>query len=132
MASTVLTAPAITQEMPSDEDVVTVYGQALSIQRAIETKREADGILDAVAQDDIGRLPDLNIAQAVVRVPGVAVQNDQGEARFPIIRGLNGTYNRTTIDGGIVASPERGGSAVPSRSTSSRPRWLVGSKCASR
>jgi len=111
MAFTVLTAPAFTQDMSGDEDVVTVYGQALSIQRAIETKREADGILDAVAQDDIGRLPDLNIAQAVVRVPGVAVQNDQGEARFPIIRGLNGTYNRTTIDGSIVASPERGGSA---------------------
>ncbi|RKR03694.1 TonB-dependent receptor [Maricaulis maris] len=111
IGSAVLAAPAVAQDQAASEDVVTVYGQALSIQRAIEAKREADGILDAVAQDDIGRLPDLNIAQAIVRVPGVAVQNDQGESRFPIIRGLNATYNRTTIDGGIVASPERGGSA---------------------
>ncbi|MFC7292848.1 TonB-dependent receptor [Hirschia litorea] len=96
-------------------DTIIVYGQALSQARSIETKRNSDIILDAIAQDDIGRLPDLNIAQTLVRIPGAAVQNDQGEARFPIIRGLNATYNRTTIDGGIVASPERGGlgRAVP-------------------
>ncbi|WP_158085595.1 TonB-dependent receptor [Henriciella aquimarina] len=97
------------------EDTVVVYGQALSQARSVEAKRNADVIVDSVSQDDVGRLPDLNIAQAVVRIPGAAVQNDQGEARFPIIRGLNATYNRTTIDGGIVASPERGslGRAVP-------------------
>ncbi len=111
-------AAAQTETTGADEqrlDTVEVYGQALSQQRAIEAKRNADVIIDAVSQDDIGRLPDLNIAQAVVRIPGAAVQNDQGEARFPIIRGLNATYNRTTIDGGIVASPERGGlgRAVP-------------------
>lgn len=67
--------------------------------------------MDATVQDDIGRLPDLNTAAVIRRITGVAVQNDQAEARFPIIRGLNPTYNRTTIDGGIVSSPERGGSA---------------------
>lgn len=98
-----------------DDDVLVVFGQALSQRRAIEVKRNSDSILDAISQDDIGRLPDLNTAQALVRVPGVAVQNDQGEARFPIVRGLNPTYNRTTIDGLILASPERGslGRAVP-------------------
>ncbi|MEM7730055.1 MAG: TonB-dependent receptor [Pseudomonadota bacterium] len=103
------------QDVELIEDEVIVFGQALAQQRAIEAKRDANIVLDAVAQDDIGRLPDLNIAAALVRVPGTAVQNDQGEARFPIIRGLNATYNRTTIDGGIVASPERGGlgRAVP-------------------
>ncbi len=98
-------------QQDGDVEEVTVYGQALSIERALDMKRQSDRILDAVAQDDIGRLPDLNTAQAVLRVPGVAVQNDQGEARFPILRGLNATYNRTTIDGAIVASPERGGIA---------------------
>lgn len=96
---------------PGEVENITVYGQALSIQRALDAKRQSDQILDAVAQDDIGRLPDLNTAQAVLRVPGIAIQNDQGEARFPILRGLNATYNRTTVDGFIIASPERGGSA---------------------
>lgn len=117
-ASLLVCAPAFGQsadEEQNTDDVITVYGQALSIQRAIDAKRQADGILEAAVQDDIGRLPDLNIAQAVQRLPGVAVQNDQGEARFPILRGLNATYNRSTIDGLIIASPERGslGRAVP-------------------
>lgn len=92
----------------AEVEEVVVYGQALSIERAIDNKRQSNAILDAVAQDDIGRLPDLNTAQAVLRIPGVAVQNDQGEARFPIVRGLNSSYNRTTVDGMIIASPERG------------------------
>jgi len=115
-AAIFLAAASVTAQQTDEEiDEITVYGQALSIERAIDTKRNSDSILDAVAQDDIGRLPDLNTAQAVLRIPGVAVQNDQGEARFPIVRGLNATYNRTTVDGMIVASPERGslGRAVP-------------------
>ena len=102
-------SPVVAQE-PDDEVIeeITVYGQALSMERALDVKRNSNEIVDAIAQDDIGRLPDLNTAQAVLRVPGVAVQNDQGEARFPVIRGLNATYNRTTVDGAIIASPERG------------------------
>ncbi|MEM9494420.1 MAG: TonB-dependent receptor [Pseudomonadota bacterium] len=106
---------ALAQEENSDVDQIVVYGQALSLQRSVDAKRAATNIIDATVQDDIGRLPDLNTASVIRRITGIAVQNDQAEARFPIIRGLNPTYNRTTIDGGIVASPERGGSsrAVP-------------------
>lgn len=106
----ILAAPHAFSQSSDIDDVeeITVYGQALSIERAIDTKRQSDAILDAIAQDDIGRLPDLNTAQAALRIPGVAIQNDQGEARFPIVRGLNSTYNRTTVDGMVIASPERG------------------------
>lgn len=117
LSLTATTAYAQSEQNPEQppQDEIVVYGQALSQARAIEVKRDSDTIVDAISQDDIGRLPDLNTAQALVRIPGVAVQNDQGEARFPILRGLNATYNRTTIDGSIVASPERGGlgRAVP-------------------
>lgn len=94
---------------PTEE--IVVYGQALSLQRSVDAKRNATNIIDATVQDDIGRLPDLNTAAVIRRITGVAVQNDQAEARFPVIRGLNPSFNRTTIDGGIVASPERGRSA---------------------
>ncbi|MFC2952822.1 TonB-dependent receptor [Marinicaulis aureus] len=114
--SVCFTAPALAQNADEDEqDEIVVYGQAVSLKRAIDAKRGATNIMDATVQDDIGRLPDLNTAAVIRRITGIAVQNDQAEARFPIIRGLNPTYNRTTIDGGIVSSPERGGSgrAVP-------------------
>ena len=90
---------------------VIVTGQALSQQRAIAVKREARPIVAAAVQDDIGRLPDLNTAAVIRRLPGVAVQNDQAEPRFAVVRGLNPTYNHTSLDGGFVASPERGGLA---------------------
>ncbi len=106
-----VSAPAFAQQADEEStDEIVVYGQALSMQRSVDAKRNATNIIDATVQDDIGRLPDLNTAAVIRRITGVAVQNDQAEARFPIIRGLNPTYNRTTIDGGIVSSPERGGS----------------------
>ena len=116
--TTVQVGPATTAELAfsleggvlSSEEIV-VTGQALSQQRAIAIKRAARPIVAAAVQDDIGRLPDLNTAAVIRRLPGVAVQNDQAEPRFAVVRGLNPTYNHTTLDGGFVASPERGGLA---------------------
>lgn len=97
----------------NEENVIVVTGQALAQSRAIEAKRASDRIVDVVSQDDVGRLPDLNTAAILRRLPGVSIQNDQGEARFPVIRGFPPTYNRVTVDGAILASPERGTRTVP-------------------
>ena len=94
-------------------DEIVVFGSTVSQQRALDSKRKSLQILDGISQDDVGRLPDLDTAGALRRIPGVNVQEDQGEPRFPIIRGLNGNFNRVVIDGGIVASPERGTRLVP-------------------
>lgn len=109
-AAIVPAAIAQTEDKNAPEEI-EVIGQALALKRALEVKRLSTNIVDATVQDDIGRLPDLNTAEILRRITGVAVQNDQAEARFPIIRGFNPTFNRTTIDGGVVASPERGGNA---------------------
>lgn len=118
LSTTVLTTPvagASESSSPQITEEIVVVGQALALERAADFKRAADNVLDTTVQDDIGRLPDLNTASVIRRMPGVGVQNDQAEARFAIVRGLNPTYNRTTVDGNLVASPERGGlgRAVP-------------------
>ncbi len=99
---------------PAMEEIV-VYGQALAMDRAIDAKRSVDNVLDAASQDDMGKLPDLNTAAVVRRLPGLGVQNDQAEARFAVVRGLNPSYNRTTLNSAPLASPERGslGRAIP-------------------
>ena len=112
------TAPAYGQQLDEQQetregDEIIVTGQALAQTRAIEAKREDTRIVDVASQDDIGRLPDLNTAAVLRRLPGISIQNDQGEARFPVIRGLPPTYNRVTVDGAILASPERGDRTVP-------------------
>lgn len=104
---------AVAQEPPTEVEEIEVRGQRLSQSRAVQVKRDASQILDAISSDDIGLLPDFNTAAAVLRLPGVAVQNDQGEARYPILRGLNQTYNRVTVNGFTVASPEFNDRGVP-------------------
>lgn len=96
-----------------DLDAVTVTGQRGAQRAAIEDKRENFAITDAISADDIGKLPDHNTAAALQRVPGISVQEDQGEPRYPVIRGLRPTYNRTTIDGAYVASVEDTDRGVP-------------------
>jgi hypothetical protein len=74
--------------------------------------READNIVSVISSDDIGGLPDKNAAEALARLPGVAVQRDQGEGRYVSVRGLGPDLNAVTINGALVPSPESGRRAV--------------------
>jgi TonB-dependent receptor len=94
----------------SETDEIVITGFRGGERRAVEAKREISGVADLVVSDDIGRLPDQNTAAALRRIPGVSVQEDQGEPRFPSVRGLPPTYNRTQINGSIVATGDNGGS----------------------
>lgn len=94
---------------PASEDIV-VTGFRKSELESVQAKRDAFIVSDVIVSDDIGRLPDQNTAAALRRIPGVSVQEDQNESRFPSIRGLPPTYNRTQINGAIVATGDNGGS----------------------
>ncbi len=104
---------SIDPDAAAEDDTIVVTGFRRSERIAIETKRETFNIVDVVSADDIGRLPDQNTAAALRRIPGISVQEDQGEPRFPVIRGLPSTYNRTQINGGIVASVSNSDRTVP-------------------
>lgn len=108
-----LAAPAHAEDAPAEVEELVVTGQREAQRAAIAVKRESFEVVDAVSADDIGKLPDHNTAAALRRIPGVSVMEDQGEPRFPSLRGLRSTYNRTTIDGAVVASVDEGGRTVP-------------------
>ncbi len=118
--SAALSAPglAMAQQAEPDQDAdvvdeIVVTGQRAAQRNAIAVKRAEFEVMDTISSDDIGKLPDHNTAAALRRIPGVSVQEDQGEPRFPVLRGLTSTYNRTTIDGAIVASVDEAGRTVP-------------------
>ena len=90
---------------------------------AIAVKREEFVVADIVSADDIGKLPDHNTAAALRRIPGISVMEDQGEPRFPVVRGLRSTYNRTTVDGALVASVWKDSPAAKARI---QPGYLFG------
>jgi outer membrane cobalamin receptor len=80
VAGSALAANAFAQDV-STADLgaeVVVTGQRASQQRAISAKRDALGVLDVAAADEIGRLPDRNVAEVIEHLPGVGVTYDQG------------------------------------------------------
>ncbi|NHN68364.1 TonB-dependent receptor [Pseudomonas fluorescens] len=85
---------------------VEVVGQAASIDQALKEQRSADSIKSVVHADGVAQLPDENVAEAVQRLPGVAVERDQGEGRFVSVRGLGPDLNSVTINGTLVPAPE--------------------------
>ena len=91
---------------------VVITGTRRATENALNRQRDADGLVSALSTDDIGNFPDQNVAEATRRLPGISVENDQGEGRFVIVRGVDPNLNTTTINGFSVPSPQRDGRQV--------------------
>ena len=78
---------------------VVVTGIAGSIQSAIKVKENSDDIVEAISAEDIGKLPDVSIADSLARLPGLATQRVDGQASAISIRGLSPDFAGTTLDG---------------------------------
>ncbi|MBY0284858.1 MAG: TonB-dependent receptor [Sphingomonas sp.] len=93
---------------PADEEVVVTGSRPIkeSLAAALRTQRESDSLVSVISADGVGRLPDQNIAQAVGRLPGVAVERDQGQARYISLRGAPNYWTTLSFDGINVVSPE--------------------------
>jgi len=86
---------------------VLVLGDRLKGQaKAINQQRANSNITNIVAADQIGRFPDANIGDAMKRIPGITMQNDQGEARDIIIRGMAPQLNSVNLNGERIPSAE--------------------------
>ncbi|MBU1435866.1 MAG: TonB-dependent receptor [Gammaproteobacteria bacterium] len=85
-------------------EVIAVSGFRGSLNVALMAKREAVGSKETILSEDLGKFPDLNIADALARVPGIAIEQDAGEGRQISLRGLGSTFVKTTINGMESAS----------------------------
>jgi len=73
---------------------------------ALQVQRASDSLVSVLSADAVGDLPDQNIAFAVGRLPGVAVQRDQGQARYVNLRGAPVYWTTLSFDGLSVVSPQ--------------------------
>jgi iron complex outermembrane receptor protein len=95
---------------PEAKETVTVTGIRASIEKSLETKKNADTVTEVVTAEDIGKLPDKNIADAVQRLPGVTTSSTAGgEGGFDendrvSLRGTNPSLTQTLINGHMVSS----------------------------
>lgn len=88
-------------------DTVTVWGvYSRNAQTGLEIEREADRIVDAVSAARIGEFPAANVAEALQRVPGVAISREAGEGQFVSVRGLGPLFQAVTLNGAPIAFNE--------------------------
>ncbi len=96
---------------PATDTVVVITGFKKSYADAVKMKRDAVGITDSISSDGLGRFPDLNVGEALQRVPGVQINREAASRDATInLRGLPGTYARYTINGQAYADPILDGS----------------------
>ena len=87
--------------LAQDEGVVeevVVTGIRASLTRSMDVKRNAVGVVDAISAEDIGKMPDTNLAEYMQRIPGVSIDRVNGEGSKVTVRGLAGDYNLVTLN----------------------------------
>ncbi|MBT9471058.1 MAG: TonB-dependent receptor [Pseudomonadota bacterium] len=87
-------------------DEIVVTGQRASDRDSLLKKRDAVSAVEVVSANDVGKLPDQNVAEAVRRLSGVSVATDKGEGRYLIIRGLEPSLANVTINNQTASAPE--------------------------
>lgn len=85
---------------------VLIRGNFPAYLQALEQQRQAEGVVSVLNLDLPGRFPDLNPAEALQRLPGIALQRSQGEGRFVHIRGADPALTTVRVNGEQIVSPE--------------------------
>src|SRR5216684_8253371 len=83
---------------------IVVTGIRTSITNARAIKRDSQGIVDAIAPEDIGKLPDTNLAESLQRITGVSIDRSGGEGEFITIRGFGPEFNAVLLNGRQIAT----------------------------
>lgn len=89
-------------------EVIEVEGTRDALAEALDRKRESKNVSDSIIAEDIGKMPDENIAEALQRVTGVSIQRDMGEGTTVNIRGMGGDFNQIKVNGQTLTSGGNG------------------------
>lgn len=98
------------QQAPTTLDTITVTGIRGALEKSLETKRASDNLTEVITAEDIGKMPDKNVADAVQRVPGVTISSQSGgsggfdENDRVSMRGTNPSLTQTLVNGHAIAS----------------------------
>ncbi|MDC8757412.1 TonB-dependent receptor [Janthinobacterium fluminis] len=127
------------QEAVQPTAVVTVSGVRAALEQSLKQKRNADSVVEVVTAEDIGKMPDRNVADAIQRLPGVNTQSSAGgEGGFGendrvSLRGTSPSLQQTLFNGHAISTGDWfvlnqfGGNVGRSSSFSLLPSELVSS-----
>lgn len=99
------TAAPAAEALTPPTTVVVVTGIRRSLEDSIGTKRDSDSIIEVVSAEELGKLPDASIAEALSRLPGVVGQRGpDGRVNVISIRGLSPEFSGSLLNGREVVS----------------------------
>lgn len=82
-----------------DVEIIQVRGIRGSLMRAMDMKRDAQGVVDAISAEEMGKFPDTNLAESLQRIPGVTISRKNGEGSQITVRGFGPEFNLVTLNG---------------------------------
>jgi iron complex outermembrane recepter protein len=91
--------PQQATEAAADVEVIQVRGFASSLFRSLDAKRFGDTVSETISADDLGALPDVSMADALTRLPGISAVRTGGQAAEINIRGMSGGFVFSTLNG---------------------------------
>jgi iron complex outermembrane receptor protein len=83
----------------ADQGAIVITGFRASLQNAVNKKKNSEQIVESVSAEDIGKLPDASIGEAIARLPGLTSQRLSGRADVISIRGFGPDYSTTLLNG---------------------------------
>ena len=111
MRRAVTQAPATPGGGGAPVESVVVNGFKASLEKALDMKRDALDSSDSILAEDIAKFPDLNLAESIQRIPGIALDRQAGEGHEISVRGLSPEFTRVRING-MEALATAGSSSV--------------------
>ena len=108
----VVVNPAFAQDATVGTDdaqtlgTVEVTGLRNSLETSMNIKRDANGIVDAISAEDIGKFPDTNLAEALQRITGISIERRDGEGAQVTVRGFGPEFNMVTLNGRQIPGAE--------------------------
>ena len=91
-----------------DFEVIEVSGYRSSLKASMNDKKNSNVVSDGIKAEDLGKFPDLNVAESLQRITGVSIDRNGGEGQAVTIRGFGPQFNTVLVNGRQMAS-ETGG-----------------------
>ncbi|PUA30099.1 MAG: TonB-dependent receptor [Cellvibrio sp. 79] len=88
----------------AEPEEIIITGIRGALKNAVDIKRNASAVVDAVSAEDVGKLPDSDVGQALGRIPGITVGRSFGQGASVSIRGADPRMTLTTLNGQTVSS----------------------------
>ena len=89
-------------------ELIEVRGIRGSMDWALDIKQESIGVSESIQSEEIGKFPDLNLAESLQRITGVSIDRSEGEGQFVTVRGLGPQFNTVLSNGRRLATDNQG------------------------